>query len=155
MNDSDRVRAYVTNHYIVPARQSGSSTVIVRAGDVHKAMKWDLKKVPQVCSALSTRKFLNGANVELLKRKGPPSGQSTTVEFTFRLLQSEAGNHAPRPQDKPVANGAGLEKLIGIFAKEYAELGGGEAYLKAERNWGPDAWERYELEEKARRGKGE
>ena len=133
MNDSDLVRAYVTNHYIVPARRSGSGTVTVRAGDVHKAMKWDLKKVPQVCSALSTRKFLNSANVELLEKKGPPSGQSTTVEFTFRLLQPGAGDQAPQPKEKPVANGAGLMALYGILADTFKQLGGGEAYLKAER----------------------
>jgi hypothetical protein len=150
MNDSDRVRAYVMNHFVVPARRSGSGTVTVRAGDVHKAMRWDLKKVPQVCSALSTKKFLNYANVELIARKGPPSGQSTTVEFTFRLIPPEKAEElAPVPK-KTVANGAGLLALYGILKDTYAQLGGGEAYLKAERSWGPDVWQRYEQEEKAR-----
>jgi hypothetical protein len=151
MNDSDQVRAYVTNHYIVPARRSGSGTVTVRAGDVHKAMKWNVKKVPQVCSALSTRKFLNYAHVELLERKGPPSGQSTTVEFTFRLLPSEAGGQPSVAEKKTVANGAGLLALYGILKDAYAELGGGEAYLKAERAaWSPDSWEKLALEDKQR-----
>lgn len=52
---------------------------------------------------------------------------------------------------KTVPNGAGLEKLYGILTKEFKELGGGEAFLKEERNWGPDAWQRYELEQKARK----
>ncbi len=54
------------------------------------------------------------------------------------------------PDQKPVANGAGLEELYGILADVYAKLGDGEAYLKAERDWGPDVWERYEQEQNAR-----
>jgi hypothetical protein len=149
LKDSDHVRDYVTKKYIVPARHSGSKTVTVRAGDVHKAMNWDLTKVSQVCSALSTRKFRSLANVELIQRKGPPSGQSTTVEFVFRLLPIDSVDRAFSPRQKTSPNGAGLEKLIGILAREYAELGGGEAYLRAERNWGPDVWERYEQERKS------
>jgi hypothetical protein len=44
-----------------------------------------------------------------------------------------------------------LEKLFGIFRDVYASFGGGEAYLKAERNWRSDVWERYEQEEKSRK----
>lgn len=153
MNAGDQVRSFVNDHYILPARKAGARTVTVRAGEVHKALKWDLRRVPQVCSALSTRKFQRSAHVELIAKSGPPSGQSTTVEFTFRLLDEP--DKTDQANRRPVPNGAGLEKLIGIFAKEYAELGGGEAYLKAERNWGPDVWERYEEEENARREKGE
>jgi hypothetical protein len=149
MNDSDRVRKYVANQYIAPARLSGTKTVTVRAGDVHKAMEWDLKKVPQVCSALSTRKFLSLANVELIERKGPPSGQSTTVEFKFRLLPLGAANQDLSPKKNTSPNGAGLDQLYGILADTFKELGGGEAYLRAERNWGPDAWEKYEQQEQA------
>lgn len=150
MNASDHVRKFVREHYVLPARRSGATTVTVRAGDVHKALRWDLKRVPQVCSALSTRKFLHFANVELIDRKGPPSGQSTTVEFTYRLLEqtASADSHSSSPSLRPkVADGSGLEALFGIFEEEFRALGGGEAFLKAERaSWGPDPWERYEAE---------
>ena len=149
MNHSDQVREFVKEHYVVPARRTGAGTVSVRVGEVHRAMKWDLKRVPQVCSALSTRKFLNSANVELIERKGPPSGQSTTVEFTLRLLKPESGAHEEPPEAKPVAKGDGLRALYGIFAEEFKALGGGEAFLKAERDWGPDVWERYAMETQA------
>ncbi len=147
MNHSDQVRAFVNDHYVVPARLTGAGTVSVRVGDVHRAMKWDLRRVPQVCSALSTRKFLNSANVELIERKGPPSGQSTTVEFTFRLLQPASGRREEQVEAKPAAKGDALRALYGIFAEEFKALGGGEAFLKKERDWGPDAWERYAAEE--------
>jgi hypothetical protein len=158
MNASDHVRAYVRTHYIAPARKAGLSTVRVRAGEVHKALQWDLRRVPQVCAALSTRKFLKSANLELLKKSGPPSGQSTTVEFTFRLLDEEK----TQPPTKrtvlpsgPVKDGSGLEALYGILEEEFKDLGGGEAYLKAERAaWGPDPWEKIAMEEKLRSESG-
>jgi hypothetical protein len=109
-------------------------------------MQWDLKRVPQVCSALSTRKFLNSANVELIDRKGPPSGQSTTVEFTFRLLRPVSGLRDGQLETKPAVKGDRLRALYGIFAEEFKALGGGEAFLRAERDWGPDVWERYAME---------
>jgi hypothetical protein len=133
MTDSDRVRAYVTKHYIVPARQSGAGTVNVRVGEVHRALKWDLKKVAQVCSALSTQKFLKSAGVELVEKMGPPSGQSTTVEFIFRVLGEKGGIDAQLKNERPVANGSGLLKLYGILADAYSQLGGGEEYLRRER----------------------
>ena len=158
MNASDQVRAYVRNHYIAPARRAGLGTVRVRAGDVHKALKWDLRRVPQVCAALATRKFLESANLELIKKTGPPSGQSTTVEFTFKLLD-EGKTQTPAQQTAPrsgrVQDGSGLEALYGILEEEFKALGGGEAFLKAERGaWGPDPWEKIAIEEESRRESG-
>jgi hypothetical protein len=146
MNHSDQVREFVKQNYVAPARLSGADTISVRVGDVHRAMKWDLKRVAQVCSALSTRKFLNSANVELIERKGPPSGQSTTVEFTFRLLQADSSSEEKQAEARPAVKGDALRALYGIFAEEFKALGGGDAFLRKEREWGPDAWERYEAE---------
>lgn len=158
MNASDQVRSFVQNHYIAPARKAGSSTVRVRAGEVHKALKWDLRRVPQVCAALSTRKFLRSANLELLKKSGPPSGQSTTVEFTYKLLDEGKIQTLPGrtpPQSGPVKDGSGLEALYGILEEEFKALGGGEAFLRAERAaWGPDPWEKIAMEEKLHRESG-
>lgn len=153
MNASDQVRSYVREHYLAPARRRGAKTVTVRAGEVHKALKWDLKRVPQVCSALSAQKFLRSANVELVERKGPPSGQSTTVEFTYRLLREGGSvNTAIRPAApvKNAADGSGLEALFGVLEEEFRALGGSEAFLKAEReSWGPDPWQKYASEREA------
>jgi len=158
MNASDQVRDFVSNHYIAPARKAGLSTVRVRAGEVHKALKWDLRRVPQVCAALSTRKFLRSAHVELVKKNGPPSGQSTTVEFTYKLLdesKSSSPTTQPASRSGPVKDGSGLEALYGILEEEFKALGGGEAFLKSERAaWGPDPWEKIAMEEKARREAG-
>jgi hypothetical protein len=37
--------------------------------------------------------------------------------------------------------------LAGICAGVFRKLGGGEAFLKSERNWGPDAGEKYAAEQ--------
>jgi hypothetical protein len=151
MNASDQVRQFVQDRDILPARRRGGTTVAVRVGEVHKALNWDLKRVPQVCSALSTHKFLRLAHLELISRSGPPSGQSTTVEFTYRLLDPEAAaSSATKHKPSRVQDGSGLEALYGIFEEEFKALGGGEAFLRAEREaWGPDPWERLAMEKNA------
>lgn len=152
MNASDHVRKFVCEHYIVPARSRGATTVTVRAGEVHKALKWNLKRIPQVCSALSTRKFMHSANVELVARKGPPSGQSTTVEFTYKLLDLDTpASSSQRATTSLIQDGSGLEALYGIFEREFKALGGADAFIRSERKaWGPDIWEKLDKEREPR-----
>lgn len=151
MNASDQVRQFVHEQYIVPARRKGAKTVTVLAGEVHKALKWDPRRIPQVCSALSTRKFLHSAHLELVSRQGPPSGQSPTVKFTYKILDpDQAPASSSATGSAQVRDGAGLESLYGILEEEFKALGGGEAYLRAERDsWGPDPWDRLEMEKHA------
>jgi hypothetical protein len=80
------------------------------------------------------------------------------VEFTYKLLdEGKAQTPARRtsPESVPVKDGSGLEALYGILEEEFKALGGGEAFLKAERAaWGPDPWEKIAMEEKLRRESG-
>jgi hypothetical protein len=149
MSPSDVTKAHVISRYVRPARERGESTVEVRVGNVLKELGWT-NRTPSVFSTLSSRAFQREAAVELVeKREGPASGgPSTTVRFVFRILNEE--NPQPSAPKKPVQDGAGLEKLYGIFKDVYAAYGGGEAYLKAEREWGPDVWERYEMEKQSK-----
>ena len=148
MMRSEEVRKYVIKHYISPARLNGEDTVQVRSGNVHNELHWT-GRVPSVCEALGSRKFQREAGVELMDRSRP--GPSTTVVFTYRLLAREGPQHdgessAPADasgQKKPVT----LLDLYGVGAEIFRELGGGESFLKAERaDWGPDPWERFEIE---------
>jgi len=145
MKPTDLTKQHVIARYVKPARLNGENVVQVRVGTVQKELGWT-NRTPSVFSTLSSKEFQQEAGLELIERRGgPPSGgPSTTVQFVFRLLKE--GDHSPsfHFEAKPLPNGAGLEKLYGILKDSYAELGGGEAYLKAERNWGPDAWEKYE-----------
>jgi hypothetical protein len=95
---------------------------------------------------LLSKDFQQEAGVELIeKRGGPPSGgPSTTWQFVFRVV--DEADPAP-PAARVVPNGEGLMALYGLCADTFKALGGGEEYLRREREWGPDIWERYETEE--------
>jgi 5-methylcytosine-specific restriction enzyme B len=73
MSLAEKIRKYVLEEYIEPARRRGNAMVWVRAGDVHTAL--GLKnRMPAVCGALDTDIFLNYARVRLVCREGPYQG---------------------------------------------------------------------------------
>ena len=115
------VRRYVRDHYVRPAKRSGHSNFRVMVGDVHRALALR-NRVPLVCNALVSRKFLDENGLRLVKRTGPPSGQSTTVALTYEFLD-----------ERPIALFDQLRSLRGAGAGVFAELGGGESYLAKER----------------------
>jgi hypothetical protein len=113
----------------VPARRSGRNEVRVGVGDVARALRLK-QRFPAICDALAAKKFLSEAKIELAGIEGPPSGQSSTVIYVYRL--------APAPG----APGADpFYKLRGIFRGLYDDAGGGEAWLRREREnfGGPNA----------------
>ena len=152
MKPTDQTKEHVIATYVKPARLKGANIVQVRVGAVQKELGWT-NRTPSVFSTLSSKEFQREAGVELIeKRGGPPSGgPSTTVQFVYRILDGSTSENPSSREFRIIPNGAGLEKLYGILADEFKELGGGEAFLRAERNWGPDAWEKYEQQEKARK----
>ena len=152
MKPTDQTKEHVIATYVRPARLKGANVVQVRVGAVQKELGWT-NRTPSVFSTLSSKEFQREAGVELIeKRGGPPSGgPSTTVQFVYRILDGSTSEKPSSREFRIIPNGAGLEKLYGILADEFKELGGGEAFLRAERNWGPDAWEKYEQQEKARK----
>ena len=79
---SDRVRHYVKRKYINPAKKDGKETLSIRAGDIHKELGFS-RRIPVVCSALRSRKFLRNCDIELTYVGGP--NNSTTTTFTYRL----------------------------------------------------------------------
>ena len=83
-------------------------------------------RVPAVCSALKTREFLEENSLRLVGRTGPDSGQSTTVTYTYEFIaEGQYGKSSDR-QDA-------WNRLRGAFKDIFAELGGGENYLRNER----------------------
>ena len=120
---TERIREYARTAIVDPARRQHISTIKIVAGDVHKALGLN-SRVPQVCSALSSRKFQEENNLELLSREGPPSGQSTTVTFVYRLKDSSDAGQRSQAQ---------FLKLRGIAKDVFESLGGGEAFLRRER----------------------
>jgi len=126
MSQSDQVLQYVRRSYIEPAKERGESAVSVRAGDVHKALRWS-NRVPSVCQALSSRRFLEQNHLTLIEKHGPPSGLSTTTVFTYRL---NAEGDVP---SKLSQKSSLLLSLQGAGKELFKKLGGGEAFLREER----------------------
>ena len=73
MTQADRIREFVLQRRLVPARSAGRTEVTVRAGDVHRDMRLS-SAMPAVCSALGGRKFEEYAKVRLRDRSGPENG---------------------------------------------------------------------------------
>src|ERR1017187_6707575 len=121
--DSDAIRRHAYQKYISAARRRREKTVAINAGEVHRALALN-NRVPLVCAALGSKKFLTEHGLRILSRTGPPSGQSTTVTFTYEIVKSES--------QKPSAEEA-WQSLRGIAKDIYASFGGGEAYLRQER----------------------
>lgn len=118
-----KVRRYVRDHYVRRARSERRAMFRVVVGDIHRALGLQ-NRVPLVCNALASRKFLEENSLRLLGRTGPPSGQSTTVELTFELLDPK----------RPIEVMESLRALRGVGKQVFHELGGGEKFLRAERS---------------------
>jgi hypothetical protein len=80
---SDDIRQFVRDQYVAPARAAGKSEIVVRAGDVHAAMKLT-SQMPHLVSAIGANKFEPYARVKRLRRDGPQNGAN--LFFTFRVL---------------------------------------------------------------------
>ena len=98
--EADRIREYLKQHFVDPARLQGMTIVRVVAGDIHKELGLR-NQVPNVCQVLRSKKFLNENRLVLEKFEGPPSGLGTTATFTYRLRgwisNSEQGIVVPSP----------------------------------------------------------
>jgi len=124
MRDADRIREYATEKYVLPARQQKQKRLSIRAGDVVRDLRLR-GSTPAVCSALKTREFLQSNDLQLVETSGPKSGQSTTVVYTYEFASSKQS--PPQPEDS-------WSRLRGALKDVFTELGGGEAYLRAERS---------------------
>src|SRR5215471_18357295 len=127
MEASNKVRDYVRREFIEPARGRKQSTVTVVVGDVHKALGFN-QRVPLVCQALSGKKFLEENHLTLEKREGPKSGFGTRVTFTYRLAEGDRWTQRPGP-----ASRSSFVALRGIARDLFRDLGGGEAFIRKER----------------------
>lgn len=121
---SEAVRNHVVESLIKPARGRGQRTVTVNVGAVHKALELH-NRVPLVCLALKSKKFLERQGLRLLSTSGPPSGQSTTVTFTYEILGMRESQSVP-----PYS----LLSLRGIAKDIFKKLGGGEHFIRRERS---------------------
>ena len=124
-SDSDTVRRHAYEKYVSRAQRGREKKVSINVGEVHRELGL-INRVPLVCAALGSKKFLTEYGLRIISKTGPPSGQSTTVTFTYEIMDRD---------DKKLKD-TQLEawlKLRGIAKDIFASYGGGEAYLRQER----------------------
>jgi hypothetical protein len=120
---SDAIRRHAYEKYVLQARRRKEKLISINVGDVHRELGLS-NRVPLVCAALGSKKFLSEHGLRIVSKTGPPSGQSTTVTFLYEMEQSMP--------EKKTADDV-WESLRGIGKDVYASYGGGEAYLRQER----------------------
>jgi hypothetical protein len=121
---ADEIRDYGTRTFVIPARQKGQKRFSIRVGDVVRELRL-YRSIPAVCSALKTQEFQRENHLKLVDATGPKSGLSTTVVYTYEFVDPE---HPAEP------SADAWSRLRGAMKEVFAELGGGEAYLQAERS---------------------
>jgi 5-methylcytosine-specific restriction protein B len=83
--DADRIRQYVLEHYIEPAREGDAEAVDVLVRDVNKALGLN-QAWPNICQAITGSKFAELADLEAPEQIG--SDQSSATIFRFHLSSS-------------------------------------------------------------------
>ena len=81
--DADRIRQYVLEHYIEPAREEGREQAEVLVRDVNTALGLD-EAWPNICQALAGRKFRELAQVAPPERIGADQSSATVFRFDLR-----------------------------------------------------------------------
>src|SRR5580704_9696399 len=82
MSNADQIRKHARERYVLPARRSKQKRFSINAGDVVRELRI-VGRAPAVCSALKTGRFLENNDLRIVDTDGPPSGQSTTVTYTY------------------------------------------------------------------------
>jgi hypothetical protein len=82
ITQADRIRRFVLDSYITPARARGHIKITIRAGDVHQAMGL-ANAMPAVCSAIGSHKFEEFARVAPITRTGPYNGANVYFQFSL------------------------------------------------------------------------
>lgn len=117
----DQVRLAVRTR-IECARQEGSAVIDIMSGDIVRELH-PKNRTPVVCWVLASKKLRGENHIVLEARQGPPSGQSITTIYTFRLEPAKQSIYKP---DAFLA-------LRGVGSGMYASFGGAEAFHKSDR----------------------
>lgn len=83
MASANEIREYARAKYIETARRRGQRTVTFSALDIHKGLGYK-DRYPIVCSSIDADKFLDFANVIMVRREGVKA--SSAVTWTFEVL---------------------------------------------------------------------
>ena len=81
--DADRIRQYVLEHYIEPAREEGREQTKVLVSDVNRELQLN-NAWPNICQALAGDKFQKLAQVPPPERIGANQSSATVFQFDLR-----------------------------------------------------------------------
>src|ERR1700761_1618424 len=141
---SDAVREAALSKYVNPARKSGLSEFSIAIRDLSRDLDgtgFPRNHVPQICSAIQTKKFLREQNLEIVRVDGPASKLGTSVVVHYRVLRGDRGS-APESMSAPVNETPKekahrlVNKISGILREEIASYGGTEAFIRWVRSEG-------------------
>ena len=105
MRQADGIWRYVLAHHVAPATAAGNAALTICAGEVSRAMKLE-GRIPNICSVLGSRRYLDMAGLRLLDRIGPP--QSTTTSFLYALVEPSTGAESvPAAPTRPAERNRG------------------------------------------------
>lgn len=137
---SDMVRTYARQAYVDPAKKDRRKRFPIPVKELHETLVvnhgFPRQNVPQVCSALRSKKFLRQLGLEIERVDGPPSKTSTTVVFHYRFRDEPSGDQGDSRDQSSTEPGqerspqAALTRMRGLMREEFAAYGGGEAFLK-------------------------
>lgn len=85
--DAERIRKYVIENHVNPARRRGEESVTIRVGDVRAGAGLELNSTNatiSICEVLETLKFRKHAGVEFLEKVGPNQGASSM--YRYRII---------------------------------------------------------------------
>ncbi len=125
--DADRIRQYVLEHYIEPARDKGRDQVEVLVRDVNEAL--GLKEAwPNICQVLGGRIFQDMAQIPEPERIG--ADQSSTTVFRLKLDETaQSGDDRPLvlfdATDTPFQPVRNLNRTTGVSAFRIKPRGAG------------------------------
>ena len=144
---SDQVRARAKQRYVVPALLKGRRQFSIPVKELLRELEADgfpTNHARQVCTALTSRKFLQENNVKIDAVDGPPSKNSTTVVVHYLAADSQVGDsRLGRIEDQKILSEETPEEwahrvtapIVGLLKEELAEYGGGEAFLRWVRGY--------------------
>jgi len=150
---SDQVRSLALEKYVRPAIRAGNKQFSVAARDLMQdlvAQGFPPNHWSQICTAIQTEKFLWTNGLEIVAVEGPPSGRSSTVVVRYRVVAAETETVAEAIRSSESQNEVTGEtpeewahrvtgKIFGLLKDEFAEFGGGEAFLRWVRSEDEDA----------------
>jgi hypothetical protein len=150
---SDKVRAKAKATYVGPAASKGRHSFSIPVKEILHELEregFPSNHARQVCTALTTGKFLRENSIQIEAIDGPPSKTSTTVVVHYKFapaVSPQVSGTAPtgteniknEPHETPEEWAHRMTgKLFGLMKDELAAFGGGEAFLRWVRGYDED-----------------